>query len=123
MAQGLKLPLATKNGRLIKLSGDDYIQQTIVTAFLGSDSDNPFQQIGLGEEMIFDLNDEETAGKIKAKVLLIFDGFENDQLAKLENPEQDVTFTIDGANQYMSISYINIETQERQEFDVPLSGE
>ncbi len=63
MARGIKLPIKPKNGRMPLLSGDEYIDQLVATALLGSDSENPFQEGG-GDSMIFGINElsEQTPG-------------------------------------------------------------
>lgn len=120
MAQGIEVPLRVRNGRLAKLSGDDYIDQLVRVAFLGMDSDNPFQTLGLGEFMIFGVNDRMTEGEIRDRVVLIFESFKRDQLARIDDPESDIIFRHEGENLYMDLVYINMETQERPELSVPI---
>lgn len=120
MAQGLKLPLETKNGRLVLMSGDDYINQLVITALIGGYSDNPFQDIGLGDYMIFDINDALTEGEIRRRIEAVFVSLEKDQLAKLEDPDTDVQFTRKDGDLFAEITYTNMETQERPEIEVPV---
>jgi len=119
MAQGLQLPLTVKSGRLLKLSGDDYIEQLIFTALLGDESDNPFQTLGLGEFMIFDINDAMSEGEIKQAVVRIFESLQRDQLAKLPSSES-MKFRREDNTLYLDLSYINMETQERRSLEVPI---
>lgn len=120
MAQGIQVPLMVKNGRLAKLSGDDYIDQLVRVALIGMDSDNPFQTLGLGEWMIFGINDRMTESEIKEKVVLIFDCFKAHQLARLDNPDKDIVFRSAVEELWMDLTYINMETQERKEMSVPV---
>lgn len=120
MAQGIQLPATVKNGRLRKLSGDDYIDQLVRTAMLGQDSENPFQTLGLGEFMIFGINDEMTQGEIREKVTLIFESLKADQLARLRDPDEDLVFTQKDEELWLDLAYINMETQERVELSVPV---
>lgn len=120
MARGIQVPLEAKNGRLRKLMGDDYIDQLVRTALFGMESDNPFQTLGLGEWMIFGVNDAMTEGEIKERVVLIFDSFKADQLARLKDGEASITFTREGAELYMAVDYVNMETQEGRVLDVPV---
>lgn len=120
MAQGIAIPLRVRNGRLAKLSGDDYIDQLVRTALKGLESDNPFQTPGLGEFMVFGVNDHMSEGEIREKVIAIFESFRLDQLARLDNPESDVTFEHVGEEMVMHLSYRNLETQERTETSVPI---
>ena len=125
MAQGIRLPLRAKNGRLEKLSKDGYIKQIVTTALFGMDSDNPFQTLGLGEWMIFGINDAMEEGQIKDAVVRIFDSLKADQLAKLKEGESSITFKHEEGDMRMSVDYIDMETQEGKSLDVPIppSGE
>jgi hypothetical protein len=116
MAKGIKLPTSAKNGRLELLGGDAYIEQLIAVAMGEGDSDNPFQDLGLGEFMIFDINDALPDGVIRERVRAAFATLERDQLAKLERLE----FTTSGVEKTMSVWYKNLETGRRDEIEVPL---
>lgn len=122
MAKGIALPAKTINGRLQMLGGDDYISQLVMTMLGRSDSDNPFQDIGLGDWMIFDINDRMTEGEIRERVVAGFKSLEVDQLARLDNPQKDITFIrVDGTGElYMDLVYENMETQERVELEVAI---
>lgn len=117
MATGIKLPTEVVNGRLKTIGGDNYIRQLIETAMGDSESENPFQDIGLGETMIFDINDELTESKIERRVADIFISLETDQLARLES----ISFDRDGSTLKMFVSYEDLETGSRAEIEVPLS--
>lgn len=127
MAQGIKLPAQIKNGRLVTISGDDYIQQLVETGLTGGESTNPFQDVGLGEWMIFDINDKMTHGKIRRRVIMIFASLEADQLARLDDPAEHVAFRKDTGEEsstlWLDIQYTNLETQERRELSVPVPPE
>jgi hypothetical protein len=123
MARGIQVPLAVNNGRLRKLTGDDYIDQLIRVALKGMDSDNPFQTVGLGEWMIFGINDGMDTGEIKQRVVAIFASLKADQLAQLKDPDDDLVFTTRGEELWLDLTYVNMETQERMELSVPIPGE
>jgi len=118
MATGIKLPTTVKNGRLELLGGDDYIRQLVETALGESDSENPFQDIGLGEFMIFDINDPLSEGEIRDRVTKAFASLETDQLARLSSIEFDRV----GHEARMYIEYEDLETGKRPEIEVPLGG-
>lgn len=123
MAQGISVPLKTKNGRLQLLSGDDYIDMLVRIALGDNQSDNPFQDIGLGaEQWIFGINDGMAEGEIKRAVVAVFESLERDQLAKIQ--ERDISFdrSEEGVLK-MDLTYTNIETQERVELEVPIPPE
>jgi len=111
MAQGIKLPVTVVEGRLELLSGDAYINQLVMTALMDGDSDNPFEHTGLGETMIFGINDAMTEGELKAKVKQIFENLEGDQLARLEK----LDFEREGQEMFMYVTYTNLETGYRVE--------
>jgi len=120
MAQGIEVPLRTKNGRLKLLGGDDYIDMIVRIAMGSSESENPFQDIGLyGDKYIFGINDGMTEGEIVTAVLEVFESLQRDQLAEIDR--KNITFDrseIGTLN--MTILYKNIETQERKELAVPI---
>ena len=118
MAQGIKLPTTVKNGRLELVSGNAYIRQLVETALGDSESENPFQDLGWGEFMIFDLNDELLEGKIEQRVVSAFKTLERDQLARL----QSISFTRNGHVLRMFLEYDDLETGVRTELDFNFEG-
>ena len=120
-ATGVRILLSIKNGRLELISGDAYKQQLIRVALSNCTNNNPFQDIGLGQFMIFELNTQDVESQIRHRVLKIFESFERDHLMKIRNPHSDIKFFSEGSEKYMSLDYFDIETQERQEITVPIS--
>lgn len=120
MARGLEIPIKISNGRMIKKSGDDYIKQLVMTALRSGQSENPFQDLGLGGFMIFGLQDGATQAQIREKTISVFESLETDQLARLDSPSKDIQFEVDDADLKMTIKYRNMETQERDEIEVPI---
>lgn len=116
MARGIRLPMKAKNGRLVMLGGDAYIEQLIFAALGNNDSENPFQDIGLGEFMIFGINDRLTEGQIRKRVVAAFDTLRRDQLATLE----ELTFESVEEEKMMVIGYRNLETGKREAVEVPI---
>lgn len=126
MARGIKSPIETKNGRMVLLGEDDYIEQLVFTGLGDGDSENPFQDVGLGEFMIFAINNDQTDGEIRERIVAVFAELEADQLARLEDPSTSIIFKDDtgetGQERSAEIEYINMETQERRSLEVPLPG-
>lgn len=120
MAQGIEVPLKTRNGRLKLLGGDDYIDMIVRIAMGSSESENPFQEIGLyGDKYIFGINDGMTDGEIVTAVLEVFESLKLDQLAEVGR--RDITFDRSETGALnMTVNYKNIETQERKEISVPV---
>lgn len=119
-ATGIALPLTVVKGRWRKASGDDYVEQLIHTSLGCGDSENPFQDIGLGEFMIFAINDEAIEGEIKKRVEAGFRSLERDQLARLARRSRQLKFAQRDGEKIMFLEYENIETGERREIEVPL---
>tara|TARA_Y100000034_G_scaffold131943_1_gene193761 strand:- start:1665 stop:2066 length:402 start_codon:yes stop_codon:yes gene_type:complete len=115
-SQGIALPVKIVNGRYRLVADDAYIQQLMTVAFGDCSSDNPFEDLGLGEAMIFGINDSMTEGEILARVKLIMDDFEENGLAKLIVSEPP-TFEKDDGDLHMLLPYMNLETQERGQLD------
>jgi hypothetical protein len=123
MAQGMRLPARVKAGRFEKLSGDAYISQIIMTALAGHDSSNPFQDIGLGDWMIFELNDKLTITEIRTRLELIFVSLAADQLATLESPQKDIRLSRNSEGElHCDLTYNNMETQERVSLSFPIQS-
>lgn len=116
MAKGIKLPMRAKNGRLVLLGGDAYVEQLIFTGLADGESENPFQDLGLGEFMIFGINDKMTDGQIRERVKSMFAILARDQLAALE----ELRFEKDGADRKMHLGYKNLETGKRDDIEVPI---
>ena len=118
MASGIKLPTTVRNGRLEIVSGNSYIRQLVETSLGGSESENPFQDLGLGEFMLFDINDEFLEGKIQQRVASAFATLERDQLARLRS----VRFSRLNSTLRMFIEYDDLETGIRTELDLDVVG-
>ena len=119
MARGLKLPTRVSAGRLEMLGGDAYIEQLLAIGLGDGESTNPWNQKGLGEFMIFALNDAEIEGEIRERVKGIFSSLERDQLARLAGGRA-VRFSNQGSEKKMFIEYDNLENGERRELEVSL---
>jgi len=82
------------------------------------DSDNAFQWgIGLGESMIFGINDPLSEGDIRQRALRALKSLEIDQLAEFS----DLSFRTEGAEKFMDLGYNNLETGARIEVEIPLN--
>lgn len=119
MAQGIKVPLEVKDGRLVLSSGEEYIKQLVFIALGDGYSANAFQDIGVGEFMIFSIARDKVDGEIRKRVSLAFDELEESQLAAIDS-EDDITITRDGVEQYVEITYTDLETGARPTIEVPI---
>jgi len=119
MAQGIRLPARAKAGRLELLGGDEYIEQLIRVGLGAPDSDNPWNVNGLGEFMVFDLNDPQIEGDIRRRVEAIFKSLKRDQLAELARGAPRFYRTTEGELR-ARIEYKNLEHGSRRVLEVPV---
>ncbi len=121
--QGIELPVKVVNGRFKLLSSDEYVDQLIRVALGNTDSENPFLPDGLGEFMIFALNDEQIESEVEERVRTVFRILERDQIARLGR-QTPIRFEQGDkpGEKVMFVEYFNLETGGRREVDLPLSG-
>lgn len=116
MARGIEVPTKAVNGRLKLLSGDGYIRQLVETMLDDGDSENPFQDLPMREDMIFQINDSISDGLIKEKIKKGFAILERDQLARYVS----LKFISENEVKKIIVKYENLETGERPEIEVPI---
>src|SRR5438128_1128996 len=110
MSQGLETPVGAEQGRARLVQGEDQLKKVIALALSDGDSDNPFQDLGLGNGSIFDINDEDLQAKMRQRVARVFRRFHLERRASLAPGFP--TFQpggADGAELIMTIRYINME--------------
>ena len=124
MAQGLSVPIeVSKSGGAVLIKGDDQLIQTLLLAFADGDNDNPFNDIGLLPDQIFDIADSQAQARMRRKIEDVFDRFEIALKARLASG--GLKFTFDSSKQTMTadISMINLETDRPSEFGAVFSAE
>lgn len=118
MATGLRVPVGVSSGGGSALAdGEENDRKVIYTALGACDSENAFQQgIGLGDDMVFDLNDNGVRARIMRRLVAIFDDFERLRRYKLRR--ETVRWTRDSASQELRLEfrYFNLETDEEKLF-------
>jgi len=119
MACGPKVPLAVKDGRLSLLSGEDYVKQLVFIGLGDGASTNAFQDLGIDEFMIFKLGTDKLDGEVRSRVKATFAELEEAQLAQLDS-DDDVVIHREGVEQYVEITYTDMETGGRPVIEVPL---
>jgi hypothetical protein len=120
MAKGIRLPARAKAGRLELLGGDEYIEQLIRTGLGEPDSENPWNVNGLGEFMIYDINDSQVESEVRPKVEAIFKSLKRDQLAELAKGSGALRFVQDTEGERkLRIEYKNLENGARRILEVP----
>lgn len=123
MPRGLALPVRVAPwGGVLLIEGDDNDHKIIALALGSDDNENAFQQdIGLGESMIFDVNDPQLRGRIVAKIRAIFRRFETQKRYRLLgetmrwNPGEAGELTLE-------FKYINLESDETKTFSRSYRG-
>jgi len=118
MARGLKLPAGVnKRGGAALVEGDEEAMQIIKTALGDCSSEHAYQQdIGLGEDMVFDIGDPVFRGRVLRRLNQIFRQFEALDRFKLmthtikwtENPAEQ--------EQILEFKYLDLETDVEETF-------
>jgi len=127
MAKGIAFPFSASYGKGIELDGGtSYIESLVLVALGRCPSDNPFQDLGIGDEIIFaNLNDGFARGWAERKIRGIFKSFRRQELAELvdlkfEDGVQDPTRPSQGQEAELTavITYIDLEHDSEQELKV-----
>jgi hypothetical protein len=118
MAQGLNIPVGVnKQGGAKIVDGDRNDQKIIFTALSDNDSENAFQKgLGLGSDMIFDVNDPKLRALILRKVKTIFDDFF--RLHRFKLLANTIAWDSDetAGELKLTFKYLNIESDEVNTF-------
>lgn len=123
MAQGLEVPVSAEQGRLRIAQGEEQLKKVITLALADGDSDNPFQDLGLGNGSIFDINDQDLQAKMRQRIVRAFRRFQAEGRAMLA--QGSPVFRrggSDGEELYAVIRYINMETTDSEELELPVGN-
>ena len=117
MAKGWSIPMrANKRGGVQTSVGNRHVRDLLYNALKNADSDNPFQELGLGEDMIFDIADATTFNSITEKVGRIFDDFKDEELAILQERADNLRVvpdeTTSGGSWILNVYFVNLETDQ-----------
>lgn len=113
MATGYSSPLRKdKGGRLKLTSGGLHLAELLMSALGDGTSDNPFQEPGLGEFMIFQIPQEQIFSQVADRIRIIFESFEDDELAKLQDSPANLQGKegTEPGTWEMQVLYIDLET-------------
>jgi hypothetical protein len=116
MSRGLKLPVGVDaTGGAAMVEGEDDNYQVIMTALSDCDNEHAFQQdVGLGADMIFDINDPITRAKILRRVKMIFDQFEAQHRFRLLT--DTIRWSVAEGDLSLEFMYHDIESDEDKPF-------
>lgn len=121
MSQGLDLPLGADQGRARLARGEDQLKKIITLALSDGDSENPFQDLGIGNGNVFDVNDQDLQARLRQRIVAVFRRFSTERRAALAPGSP--TFRrggADGEELIASIKYVNMETTDSDELEIPL---
>jgi hypothetical protein len=114
--KGLAIPFAvSSSGGLATVDSDAQDNKIISLALASDDNANAFQQnIGLGEDMVFDLADSQLRGKMIGRLRTIFTNFQRQKRYKLV--ESTVVWSDSDGATTLEFKYFNIESDEERTF-------
>ena len=120
MSRGLKIPVGVDGSGGAALSeGEEENLKIIRLSLTSSDNENAFQQlIGLGEEIIFDIEDPASRAQVTMGVQKLFEDFEVQKRFKLL-PETVAWKSDDNSGELqLSFRYQDLESDEEKPFEM-----
>jgi hypothetical protein len=119
MPVGLKLPLGVDSlGRAERHGGTDQLRKLLVIALSPCPSSNPFQNLGLPENIIFSINSPNAKAQIDLAIRNIFERFETQGRAKLRSV--DFATPTDEGQLPVIINYQDLETTKDEDISLTL---
>ena len=121
MATGLNIPIAVgAHGGLQIASGDQQDNNIIALALGSQDNENAFQQEdSAAEASVFEINDELGRAAAIGRVRRAFETFE--RLKRFKLVESSIQFVQKDGDLILSFKYLNLETDQEQDFARNLS--
>lgn len=115
---GLAIPVGvTKQGRTRTVTGEANDRKIIFTALGGNHNQNAYQQDpGLGDDMIFEINDEVIRARIRQRLIDVFDDFDRQNRYRLVSESVSWDINEDEGELVLSFDYFNVESDEVQSF-------
>ncbi len=101
--------------------GKEHISGILSAALGNCDSNNPFQDLGLGEDMIFDLADPSRLNSIADSVTEIVERLQGYELMSLQIRPDNLTIRRTDQGEYgMPVHIVDLETDD--EYTMELTG-
>lgn len=118
MTVGLAIPVGVDGtGGAGMVSGEDNDKKLIMEALSDCDNENAFQQdLGLGSDIVFDINDDRVRQKVLRKLYAIFEDFEANHKYRLVRNTIKWADTTKEGEMTLEFKYLNLETDETSEF-------
>jgi len=118
MTRGLMLPVGVNvagGARLVEK--DDQADKIIFTALSDNDNRNAFQQgLGLGADMVFDIESPALRAKTLRRIVNVFRNFEQLELYQLVVESIKFASNSDTGDLDVEFKYINLESDEVKSF-------
>ena len=116
MATGLAVPIRPNSGGgFLTASGDENDRKIIKLSLGDDDNENAFQQdIGLGTEMVFDINDPVSRPRILSRLQAVFQRFE--ALKRYQLIQNTIRWTEGEGELILDFKYLNLETDKVEDF-------
>lgn len=118
MSTGLAMPVGVDNGGGARLVSGSENDDKIIRLALGDDTnENAFQQnIGVGANMVFDVNDEQIQSRIMRRVNAVFARFEAQKRFILRRNTIRWTSDSDTQELILEFKYVSVEADEERDF-------
>lgn len=113
---GISLPVRFVNGRVVRESGTSQLQKIIMLACADEDSDNPFQDLGLGDAVVFQINDEVSAARYTTRIVDVFRRLESQGRARLADGYPKMTSDPVTQELTAEVKYIDLKTDSPEDF-------
>lgn len=122
MGKGIATVVSASKKGGFKLSvGSNHIMGLLQAAMGSGDSSNPFQDLGLGEDMIFDLLDMSTFAPVQDRIRDIFEDFEANELASLQKRPDNLKIVETSEGEAAILVYA-VDLESDSEFAVAVTG-
>ena len=111
-SSGIKIPFQRNSRGLTATdSGDSYLAGLILVALNDCDSANPFQDLGIGEN-VFSIQDSAARSKIAGRISNVFDEFKRLEMAELSR--SGIKFSDQDGETIVNVDYISLESGKPQ---------
>ena len=119
-ASGLATPFrGDSDGGAALSEGSSYIEEQVLATVRPNTSDNPFQDLGIGEQAIFQNPSDPTWKRaMRERIVRQFATLESNNLARLTKVE--FATTAEGGDFAITILYVNLETNSADSTAVQL---
>jgi hypothetical protein len=118
MMKGISIPIGGQGGKLATVSGEDQLRKIIILNLSDCESANPFQDLGIGAQVIFDASSPATQGVIRSRIMQVFKRLERQGRASLAQGYPTFSADRDNGQLIAEIRYINLETTSEEELAI-----